>query len=354
MTIVPSQSSIIEYENLAVSLPRYANIIQMKECAFWGVNDPNDPQPGCDTIWTKWQRDMIMKYLAEAQDEIEQVVRYPLSPKYFVEERQNYLCPLQTNWGKVISSGIKATVNIQLGAIIDHTTDPAVIIVPTTITDINEIIIYHPGTDFTIIPSSIVLSGGNAIIKIPRCRLVATGYQDNPEEGWDYSDVSGCNLSVVVPGPFECIVDVKQVYTDTSVGAELVCGANCNCGSCCGGCEETTNDACMYVKNAEIGSIVVKATACGCCNSPFVRLNYLAGMTPLTPQAEDAIVRLAHSKMPNEVCGCETWMRLWRRDRFVPEVLTRERLNCPFGLSDGSWISWRFTQMLKLVRGDTL
>jgi len=58
--------------------------------------------------------------------------------------------------------------------------------------------------------------------------------------------------------------------------------------------------------------------------------------------------------MPEEPCGCEVAQRLWRRDRHVPEVLTRERINCPYGLSDGAWQAWRFTQSMKLVRGRVL
>ena len=85
-----------------------------------------------------------------------------------------------------------------------------------------------------------------------------------------------------------------------------------------------------------------------------MRLNYLSGMDPTSPQAEDAIIRLAHSKMPEEPCGCSVAQRLWKRDRSVPSLLTAERLNCPFGLSDGAWIAWKFAMALKKYRAHTL
>jgi len=78
-----------------------------------------------------------------------------------------------------------------------------------------------------------------------------------------------------------------------------------------------------------------------------VRVNYYDGKQYLSRQMEDAIVRLAHAKMPDEPCGCDVAQRMWKRDRNVPEVLTRERINCPFGMSDGAWIAWQFTRSFK-------
>jgi hypothetical protein len=34
------------------------------------------------------------------------------------------------------------------------------------------------------------------------------------------------------------------------------------------------------------------------------------------------------------------------RDRKQSEVLTRERLNCPFGPSDGPWFAWRWRRRI--------
>jgi hypothetical protein len=77
-------------------------------------------------------------------------------------------------------------------------------------------------------------------------------------------------------------------------------------------------------------------------------------LTPLTRQVEDAIVRLAHSKMPDEPCGCDMLQRHWKRDRNIPQVLTRERINCPFGLSDGAWFAYRQAATLKIWKASIL
>jgi hypothetical protein len=77
---------------------------------------------------------------------------------------------------------------------------------------------------------------------------------------------------------------------------------------------------------------------------------YQAGLTSLTSEAEDILVRLAHALMPNEECGCDILKGRWRRDQAVPEVLTAERENCPFGLQSGAWLSWTYAQTIKQHR----
>lgn len=356
--IVPAQSTLTQVDNLAITLPRYFQIIQVTECSGMGVNDPDNPEPGCRDIWTKFQRDEVERYLAEAQEEIEQQIHYTLTRRWFTDETHQWRNPLQTNWGKVIEGGIKATSNIALAQAVSHATDPAIIgPVATTVTDANEIHVFHPGLDVEIIPSKITLSGGNVTIQIPRCRMVKEAVADNPESGLDYSDLSN----------FESTVDIKRIYNDPSTNAVIVWPHHCNASCAAGGCSEYTRNGCIYVRMPDIGSVdvtpatysdgawstLVSGSAC-CPGTPqYVRLNYRAGVTA-TRQMEDAIVRLAHSKMPDEFCGCEVWQRLWRRDRHVPEILTRERLNCPYGSNEGAWIAWSFTRQFKLVRGFTM
>lgn len=353
MPIIAAQSQLISYGDLAVPLEKYAKVIQQKECAFWGVRFDDDPELGCRTIWTKQQRDEVARYLGEAQFEIEQQVNFPLSPRWIESDEQNYACPVMGDWGYVIEPGVRAEADIELGATVDQTSDPAEVVVVTTVTDINEIHVYHPGTDIEINPSQITLAGGNATILIPRCRTVKAEFADNPPEGWDYNDLT----------KFEEEVDVKRVYNDPSTNAVLVWPNGC---SGCATCTEQTQTACMYVDHAKAGIFQIhpatysngwsRAANTFCCRSrpQKVRLNYRAGLNPTTFQAEDAIIRLAHSKMPSEFCGCEVWQRLWRRDRETPEVLTRERLNVPYGINVGAWIAWRFTLSMRLVRGYTL
>lgn len=348
MTVVAEQSALVN-EASAVRLARYAQIIEYPECNFFGVNNPNISTGfQCRDIWTKPQRDTILKYLAEAQYEIEQETKYPLSPRWIGSgQTQEYTDwqPLKwriiTRFARFIEGGIEASSDISLAEAINTATDPGVVgPVATTVTDTSEVRVYHPDTDVEIDPSSITISGGNLTIEIPRCRTVKESVADNPDTGIAYSTLSN----------FESTVDIKRVYNDSDTEVTFVYKNSCT------DCTESTFGGCFYPIDKRLGIVDIQLNSnslCGC-RVDLMRLNYRAGADVLTRQAEDAIIRLAHSKMPSEPCGCRVTKRLWARDRNIPDVLTRERLNCPFGLSDGAWIAWQFAQSMKIVRGSKI
>jgi len=366
MAIVPSEATLTA-EDSAVTLPRYAQIISSPECAFMGVRRDSDTEYECRDIWEKRYRDLIQRYLAEAQIELEDEIGYFLMPRWVIGaqtdgiperqiDAQPYGWPVLARWGHVIEVGVRATASIAAGSVVDHSADPAVVgPIATTVTDTSEVKVYHPGTEVEIHPSAMTIAGGFLTITIPRCRMVLASLADNPAGGLDYDDTTN----------FEATVDVTREYCDPSTHAVLIWPHQCtSIDACSCTCGDYTQTGCIYIKDAVIGELdVLSATYSGgawtrktasCCGTPaIVRLNYRAGVTTLTQQMEDAIVRLAHAKMPEEPCGCEIAQRLWARDREVPKALTRERANCPFGMSDGAWTAWRFAQTLKLVEGMT-
>ena len=344
----------------AVTLPRYARIIGYTECAFFGVAHPANNRYECREIWLQHQRDEIEFYLAEAQEEIELVIDYPLKAKWF-EEETPYSCPAITRWGNVIEAGIQAWSDLSLGLLVNHTTDPTVTtFTPASIISSNQlssIHVFYPGTDLEIIPSSITLDGdGDVVITIPRCRMVGYDSLENPEHGWNYDDEDN----------FQDEIDVRLEYNDTSQQATLLWPHHCTDRCSTSECSEGSQDACIYISNKEIGKVLVNAAEyrsgtwyivrsnCNIKTPVKMNLYYKAGLTTLTRIAESTIVRLAHSKMPTEPCGCEITQRLWKRDRRIPDILTKDRLECPFGLSDGAWTAWKFAQAIALVRGDIL
>lgn len=343
----------------AVSLPRYVKLVGYDECAFYGVRTDTTPTR-CREIWVQAERDLVARYLLEAQEELEPILHYPLCRKWITDERHHYTLPVRARWGKIIAAGVRAASTIQLGAGVNHATDPAIVgPLATTVTDASEIHVYYPATlsdeAIEIVPSKVVLSGGAVTLSIPRCRMVAPSVMDNPRTGLDYDDL----------GNFLATVDVLRVYNDPSTQGTLHYPSSCGCGSfSCPTCSERTQAACLYVAHGELG--VLRAlpgsyasgawtVAASCCTGrpEYVTLNYLAG-TAVTRQAEDTIIRLAHSKMPEEPCACEVVRYVWERDRKTPEVMTRERINCPFGLSDGAWTAYKFAQAMRLVRGGLL
>lgn len=366
MTVVPESSALLNDRDSAITLPRYAQMIGYPECQFFGVAGAAEVLAAeCRTIWIKSERDMVIKYLLEAQEEIENHVGYPLKPRWIVDDGKPYTCPLEARWKKIIEAGVMAEVDVSLAEAANHATDPAHVgPIVVVLGDLAEVRVYHPGTEIEIHPSSVTYVGGNLDIYIPRCRMVTEAAADNSRTGIDYGDM----------GNFEADVDVKRMYNDPSTNATLVWPHKCTsaCSAC--GCSEYTQEGCIYIRNGEMGILDVLPasysplypdghlypkgglypggtwTSSSCCftsKPERVRLNYKAGMDPLTFQAEDAILRLAHSKMPNEPCGCDVVQRLWSRDREVPSLLTAERLNCPFGMNDGAWIAWKFAGALK-------
>jgi len=63
-----------------------------------------------------------------------------------------------------------------------------------------------------------------------------------------------------------------------------------------------------------------------------------------------ALVRLAHTLMPAEPCGCKIVQARWEQDRKIPAVVTREQLNSGFGAMDGAWFAYKVCQSARLKR----
>lgn len=354
-SVYDQMEELLTTPNCAVSLSRYAKLIGYEEAAFWGVVWENQYLRGCDPLWSEYQRMTIQNALAEAQQEIEQVIGYPLCPTYISGDyndnprwvdQQPLKWQLMTRYPRILAVGVPVTSVIESEAEVDHDTTPGIGIVgplSTEATSVNEIKIYYPGSDRQISPSKITLSSGQVTIEIPRYRMVKQEFLNVVEGGVDYA----------VLGNFLTYVDVKRIYTDPSEQAVLV-RPNCRNNSCVNGCYECTQTGCIYVRDALLGIVNVNAANWDEDNSSWinnvvcggrysiVRLNYLAGVRRLDLQAEMAIVRLAHSKMGRPPCSCDKTGELWKSDYDVTGAVTRERVNCPFGLSSGAWHAYKW------------
>lgn len=314
----------------ALSLTKYAQQYIGYECGFWGVSRDTEAS---SVIWTLFQRQELARALCEAQEEIEQVAGFFLEPKWV--ENEVHPCSPTGNyvltWNHVIEGGVPVVDAIDAGAVVNHAADPAVIgPLATTATDTAEIKVYYPNTKQEIIPSNIVIAGGFVTIYIPRCRLVDMNTVDNPEEGLDYN----------TPANFQTTVDVYHVYTDTTDAGEFL-------QRTIGTCPPDTLALCMDIKDAEISHVLAYQTgtvsaACRVSKVDQARVNYVSGLSYLDRIADLAVVRLAHSKMPGEPCGYDRIKAMWRSDNTIPIVLSVERLECPFGVSNGAWMAWKF------------
>lgn len=340
-------------QSSAISLPRYAKVIGYTEWAFFGISHPSNDHYACRAIWNQSQREDIARYLAEAQDEMEEILSYPLMQKWFEDEVAPARNPLIARWGKILSIGTRKEEILSDDALVTlDLVNCTVTITPVQTIPLSEIHIFYPDSSQEIIPSNVVLTPVSSFstdmtltITIPRPRLVSSEYFDTPEQGLDYADDS----------LFQVSVDVHRIYTDNTVQAKLVyLNSECTDTSFCASDYETAYE---YIDNAEIGKILLRKNSVLVCPpyreySSFL-LNYSAGTPTLSRDAETALIRLAHSRMPIEPCGCEITQRLWKRDRNTPQILTAERINCPFGMSDGAWTAWKKACNMQLTRMST-
>jgi hypothetical protein len=330
-----------------LTLPEYAQIIEYDEHRFFGVHR-DDFDYGCREYWTKAQRATLQHYLSVAQSMLEDELRFALCPSWVANEDQPYQVNMETRRKHVIEPGVMATASIEAGAAVDHTSDPAMIgPIATTVTAVSEVVVYYPGTTIQIVPQQMQIESGQLTIWVPRCRLVKLGLQNGPVA---YETLSN----------FVDAVDVVRIYNDPTVQATLI-WPHAHSQRCAEtGCMENTQTACLYVLDGDIGNVTVRpathvdgvwTTASPAYpGRPYkVRLNYRAGVGTIQPALKEALVRLAHVLMPTEPCSCDVVQRLWKRDRNMPPMFDRERLNCPFGTSDGAWFAWRVVQARRVV-----
>ncbi len=338
----------------AVPLWRYCQRIGYREPAFFGLMHPDNDQWECRQIWTESQRQMVAWALMEAQEEIEEEVGYALVPRWFADERLVYRSILQTRYAEVIAGGVMSDSLIADGVAVDYTTDPATVVVSGVSCSGDDLHLFLPDSDIEVAPSEVESVSGTVTFSIPWARLVAEKYRDNPEEGWDYNDVATWGTPAL---------DARCITNDPSTQAVLIARHGCTLKCSLSGCADYRETACIYVRDPRLGYVSVERAdyedgawvrKCSSRRPKWVILNYYAGLSHVSRQAEDTVIRLAHSKMPEEPCGCEVTQRMWRRDRRVPEVITRERINCPFGMSDGAWTAWRFAQSMRRLRGNVI
>lgn len=329
------------WPNCAVSLADYIRAVGYDEAAFWGVFYAGQELNDCATLWLEVQRLAVADALAQAQLMIENIIGYPLCPRWFTDNQLYCSRNIITRWGQLLIAGQQAITTVSAGAVVNYTLDPATIgPLATTATDASEIHVYLPSTGREVMPSSIVISGGMVTIRIPRIRLVAD--VDSPQTGYDFTDLAN----------FTGTVDVKRSTNDPTTTATLLSRETA--------CAIDEASACLRIEDARRGFIRISQTGdtapCPSIWSQYaVDLYYKAGLVVLPTDLKNAIIRLAHTLMPESICNqCDQIHRLWERDTKVSDVLTRERINCPFGLSAGAWFAYKVAQTNKLWRAGSL
>ena len=182
----------------------------------------------------------------------------------------------------------------------------------------------------------------NVTVTFPRWRLVKPELmgEENVPVAWEDLDNFVTELAVT------------REYADVSQQAQVQV-EDCVCA---GSCEIALQSACIVPVERELSWVnIFPATYSGgrwyrgtCFKGQpsQVKVAYRAGLAHALPTFEDAVLRLAHSLMPEVECpsGKDVQHRFWKRDRAEPATMTRERVNCPWGLSNGAWAAWMFAE----------
>ena len=195
--------------------------------------------------------------------------------------------------------------------------DPVQITVATTVTDEDEIRVYHDGTTHLIRPSCITITGGVATISIPRSRLLRMDLMDDREDPLSYYDNDN----------FVETVDVGRVYINTGSGINFV-WLNSDLS-------ETCQAARFRILNRRISKVHVQPAVCWVrwCPPVFFRTSYVAGLN-YSISNELRTIRLSHALMPNRPCSCDSSHQYWLEDQVSTDTLT------PYGKKAGAVDAW--------------
>jgi len=337
-----------------LTLDMYRRISHIPRCVFNGVENPDETTAGCDRVFQQWQRDEISQSLYDAGGLLADELGYWLGAHYLVDEGHSFTHPMTLNYGHIIGGGIEGLTEVTPSAS-DFTTDPATITVAQAdFTDETEIKIVETSSGLQINVDSVAEVGTDYVISISQCKLIE----------WD--DLEEQIVAIEYDAAFPAAIWLKladltvyRSYLDTSSQATITFGPSCVC--CCedGACTGTDYTGCVYVMKPEISKISVSianysdgswtcgSLSCGCYHGDKVKVRYKAGHEPTG--WERAQIALANTFLDFPPCGCSAFDYRMNRDRNIPAVLTRERIECPWGLTDGAWFAWKWAQARKHI-----
>lgn len=338
------------------SLDDYQAWFNLPVCAFNGVENSDETVSGCDHIWSQWERDMLARALARAENTLANQVGYYYGERFLTDTDLPWTDPVQLKYHFVTDIGAKTQTAIT-PTVSDFTTDPASITIAQTSlpSGTGELKILETATNLEIHPDRIDEIGADYVIYISQCKLI----------DWEYIRSQETNNPVEYNATFPAATWLKladlSVYRETCDNgdqATITFGPSCACGLCGTAGTGSEYTGVGYIQDYEISRIRIQLAdydsvddewTCsypelwGCYDGSKASIHYKAGTTDV-PGYDAAILALAHTYMVVEPCGCALF-KLWvQRDQRIPTTLTAERINCPFGESDGAWQAWQWVE----------
>jgi len=383
-----------------LSLDRFAQIVGIHPLHFNQVTVSGlAPSTTCDSplIQYSWQeadrvgREEIAQAISDAEANIEEQLNFSLIPTWQVAEDVSYLPPaspelynysgknqnyqwnaVRTNKRLLISGGQEAFTLLAAAAAVvyadgdgDGYFETATIVVATSVTNTEEIAVYHSGHGadpaYEIRPITVVIGGGNATIVCRREQLVLPTLW----EALDPQAVDG-----LINTNFEATVAVYRHYNDPSVQAQFLWENPDNVGS------YDSQYGVANIRDARLGFLALQPATWDSILSAFasstwvdsrqpdrVRLYYQAGYrgrtypyTRMDPFWERAVAYYALAMLDRPICGCSSisqYTMHWQEDLAISisspsgsnsAQLTQSQMECPFGTTRGALYAWRAVQ----------
>lgn len=338
---------ILNGVQISLSLDRYQEIMRLPEAAFNGLKKDEDASCyDCAAIWKQIDREGLALAIAQAEEMRVRELNYYLSPIYKANEEHRFndtgIFILEKKY--LINVGVPVVEDVSLSQVIDlgvetDPYDPVTVIVPTTVTDPDEICIFHEGESYIINPTKVTISGGNATIYIPRSRLKKLDLDTNCDPPPDYYENDN----------FVTHIDVKRCYLDTTTGAWFVKTEDC------GTLSEYTQTAYARIRDTRRSAVVLRPASyssgvwtpvCFYKCPDLSRISYLSGIRS-SIYTEKMTASLAHTLlkeiMPSTVTLCECW----KDDMAMDE----NPLDTPYGNQNGAVRAWLADSRAKVGHG---
>lgn len=401
-------------------LDRWASILGLEPRHFNGVQSDLAPVHACNQVWLQysWQdadrvgREDVAQAIAQAEADVitalgflpvpdwasGEVVRTtpphdPGSVLYGLNNVRGYYPSIYSRLGRIISGGIRAVTLISTASIAGFTMtwqdldgdgyeETMRIIVPTTVTDTNEIRVFFPSHSadelWEIRPlRSVSISGGNVTVLIDRHLLV------DPDL-WEAINAEAVDGDV--DANFVSSLGVYRIYNDISEQATLRwerIPGGCDCGlSSCPMCSWTTQAACLQVRDPRLPILTYQpaiydedtdsftSAALTLSRQPDqVSLSYYSGwqgqhlarpLVQMDSLMERIITLYSVTLLDRPICACdnvENYIARWREDRALIAnegaryQLTDRNLSCPWGTREGAVWAWGQVQRYALGQG---
>lgn len=331
-------------------------------------------------VYIQPERDMLARALYSAYEKIRSRLRYDLQPQWHTDKiRFGNGVPLvlqsqETMWKKLIAVGSRATTVIQAAAPIVYSKvattsvdDTATITVATTVTDPEQIQVFFQVADgaagaaderWRIMPVSVTISGGNAVIVGHRALFVKPSIWKKPMTG--VSEITRNEALTTNAGDFVTAVDVYRVFPDPTNAVTLITDPILYNSS--GFTQGLTQAGVAFIEDGLHGLYRVRLDGvCWRYYPEYIQFNYLAGQAlsygDMDSELAEALVHLANCTTPQIPAAlCDMPLTSFTQDNNVQYVRSSGtgytvQDSCPFGMQIGAQKAWLTVQDRMMMPG---